>query len=164
MSVISVILLFTGCRSSESEEQKSSDKYNTISYETRYSDIDSSYLAARKAYSLSRNYEEGRNEALNNLAYYYYQQMQFDRSASLLRQVQRQSRNQIELLCSDVMMMKVMQRTGNGYEFFRFRNSALNRMARINESLNELTDHQLSRVYYANTELHIVSSTYYYYL
>ena len=164
LSVISAILLLTGCRSGVSEEQRSSDICNTISYETRYSDIDSSYLAAKKAYSLSGNYEEGRSEALNNLAYYYYQQMKFDISARLLNKVQRQSRNQIELLCSDVMMMKVMQRIGNGYEFFRYRNSALNRMDRINESLNELTDHQLNRIYYANTEFHIVSSTYYYYL
>jgi signal transduction histidine kinase len=90
--------------------------------------------------------------------------MKYDHSIRLLRKVLKHSRNQIELLCSDVMMMKVMQRIGNGYEFFKCRNSALNRLSRINESLDELTNHQLRRVYYANTELHIVSSTYYYYL
>ena len=164
LSIILTTLLFICCRSNESEEQQSSDYYNTISYETRYSHIDSSYIAAKKAYTLSANYEEGRSEALNNLAYYYYQQMKFELSVNLLTKVQEQSRNQIELLCADVMMMKVMQRIGNGYEFFRYRNSALNRMSRINESLNELNDHQLRRVYYASTEFHIVSSTYYYYL
>ena len=164
LSIIFVALLFIGCRSNESKDQRSSDYYNTISYEIRYSNIDSSYIAAKKAYSFSKNYEEGRSEALNNLAYVYYQQMKYDHSIRLLKKVMKQSRNQIELLCSDVMMMKVMQRIGNGYEFFRCRNSALNRLARINESLNELTEHQLRRVYYANTELHIVSSTYYYYL
>ena len=164
LSIISVALLFICCRSNESQEFNSSDYYNAISYETRYSNIDSSYIAAKKAYSLAKSFEEGRSEALNNLAYVYYQQMKYDYSIRLLRKVLKQSRNQIELLCSDVMMMKVMQRIGNGYEFFKCRNRALNRLARINESLNELTDHQLRRVYYANTELHIVSSTYYYYL
>ena len=164
LSIISVALLFIGCRSNESQELNSSDYYNTISYETRYSDIDSSYIAARKAYTSAGSFEEGRSEALNNLAYVYYQQMKYDHSIRLLRKVLKQSRNQIELLCSDVMMMKVMQRIGNGYEFFKCRNRALNRLARINESLNDLTEHQLRRVYYANTELHIVSSTYYYYL
>ena len=164
LPIISVALLFVGCRSNESKEQQSSDYYNTLSYETRYSNIDSSYIFAKKAYSYSENYEEGRSEALNNLAYVYYQQMKYDHSIRLLRKVLKQSRNQIELLCSDVMLMKVMQRIGNGYEFFKCRNSALNRLARINESLNDLTEHQLRRVYYANTELHIVSSTYYYYL
>ena len=160
LPIISIALLFVGCRSNESKEQQSSDYYNTLSYETRYSNIDSSYIFAKKAYSYSENYEEGRSEALNNLAYVYYQQMKYDHSIRLLRKVLKQSRNQIELLCSDVMMMKVMQRIGNGYEFFKCRNSALNRLARINESLNDLTEHQLRRVYYANTELHIVSSTY----
>ena len=164
LSIISVALLFISCRSSESQEQISSDYYNTLSYETRYSNIDSSYIAAQKAYAYSENYEEGRSEALNNLAYVYYQQMKYDHSIRLLKKVLKQSRNQIELLCSDVMMMKVMQRIGDGYEFFKCRNSALNRLARINESLNDLTEHQLRRVYYANTELHIVSSTYYFYL
>lgn len=164
LPIISVALLFVGCSSNESKEQQSSDYYNTLSYETRYSNIDTSYIAAKKAYSYSKNYEEGRSEALNNLAYVYYQQMKYDHSIRLLRKVQKQSRNQIELLCSDVMMMKVMQRIGDGYEFFKCRNSALNRLTRINESLNDLTEHQMRRVYYANTELHIVSSTYYYYL
>ena len=147
-----------------SKEQVSADNCNTISYEKRYSDIDSSYLAAKKAYSFSKNYADGRYEALNNLAYVYYQQMKYDHSIRLLRKVLKHSRNQIELLCSDVMMMKVMQRIGNGYEFFKCRNSALNRLSRINESLDDLTDRQKRRVYYAKTELHIVSSTYYYYL
>ena len=163
-SIISIVLLLICCRSNESKEHESADYYNTISYETRYSNIDTSYIAAKKAYAFSNNYEDGRSEALNNLAYVYYQQMKYDHSIRLLRKVLNQSRNQIELLCSDVMMMKVMQRIGNGDEFFRCRNSALNRLSRINESLNELTEHQIRRVYYANTELHIVSSTYYYYL
>ena len=164
LSIISIVLLLVCCRSNESKEQYSADYYNTISYETRYSNIDSSYLAAKKAYAFSINYEDGRNEAINNLAYVYYQQMKYDHSIRLLKKVLNQSRNQIELLCSDVMMMKVMQRIGNGYEFFRCRNSALKRLARINERINDLSEHQLRRVHYANTELHIVSSTYYYYL
>ena len=164
LSFIVIVLLLSGCRSNESKEHLSADYYNTISYETRYSNIDSSYIAAKKAYSLSANYEDGMSEALNNLAYVYYQQMKYDHSLRLLRKVLNQSRNQIELLCSDVMMMKVMQRIGNGYEFFRCRNRAQNRLARINECLGELTERQIRRVYYANTELHIISSTYYYYL
>ena len=164
LSIISIVLLLVCCRSNESKEQYSADYYNTISYETRYSNIDSSYLAAKKAYAFSINYEDGKNEAINNLAYVYYQQMKYDHSIRLLKKVLNQSRNQIELLCSDVMMMKVMQRIGNGYEFFRCRNSALKRLARINERINDLSEHQLRRVHYANTELHIVSSTYYYYL
>ena len=164
LPIISIVFLLIGCRNNESKEQESADYYNTISYDTRYSNIDSSYNAAKKAYSLSAKYEDGRSESLNNLAYVYYQQMKYDHSIRLLRKVLKQSRNQIELLCSDVMMMKVMQRIGNGYEFFKCKNSALKRLARINESLDDLTEHQLRRVYYANTELHIVSSTYYYYL
>jgi len=164
LSLIIIALLLTGCRRTESKEHASADYYNAISYETRYSNIDSSYIAAKKAYSLSENYEDGRSEALNNLAYVYYQQMKYDHSIRLLRKVLKHSRNQIELLCSDVMMMKVMQRIGNGYEFFKCRNSAQNRLARINERINDLSERQLRRIYYANTELHIVSSTYYYYL
>ena len=164
LSLIAIVLLLLGCRSNESQDFLSADYYNTISYETRYSDIDSSYAAAKKAYSITSNYDDGKVEALNNLAYVYYQQMKYDHSIRLLRKVLKHSRNQIELLCSDVMMMKVMQRVGNGYEFFKCRNRALKRLARINESFDDLTERQLKRVYYANTELHIVSSTYYYYL
>ena len=158
------MLILISCGNPKPQGVQSADYYNTLSYELRYSNIDSSYNAAKKAYILSSNYDDERIEALNNLAYIYYQQMKYDHSIRLLKKVIKHSRNQIELLCADVMMMKVMQRIGNGYEFFKCRNRALNRLSRINENETGLTERQLQRVYYATTELHIVSSTYYYYL
>ncbi len=147
-----------------SAENPTADKYNQIAYRIRYVDIDSSLHCARKAYAMARENSDERAFALNNLAYVTYQQMYFDKSLHLLGRIYHETNNQLELLCADVMSMKIAQRIGDGRLFFDKRNAALRRIARINEEKESLEKSQLYRLFYAETELHIVSSTYYYYL
>ena len=90
--------------------------------------------------------------------------MRYDQSRHLLQHVYGFSRNQLELLCADVLTMKVMQRIGRGKSFFDARLRAQKRLSRILSEEDNLTERQNRRLHYALTELHIVASTYYYYL
>ena len=47
--------------------------------------------------------------------------------------------------------------------FFKYRNTALRRLERLAEEENILTEMQYARLTYAKSEMHIVSSTYYFY-
>ena len=98
------------------------------------------------------------------MAYVAYQQMRYDQALHLLQHVYDFSRNQIELLCSDVLTMKVMQRIGQGKSFFDARLRAQKRLSRILSEESNLTERQKRRLHYALTELHIVTSRYYFYL
>ena len=140
------------------------EESNDLSYRLRYTDVSASLIEAKKAYACSAEDADGRAEALNNMAYVAYQQMRYDQALHLLQKVYGFSRNQLELLCADVLTMKVMQRIGRGKPFFDSRLCAQKRISRILSEESNLTERQKLRLHYALTEFHIVASTYYYYL
>ncbi|MDE7378469.1 MAG: DUF5113 domain-containing protein [Paraprevotella sp.] len=140
------------------------DSLNGEAYAWRYKDVARSLAFACRAHGLSEDYGDGHCEALNHIVYACYHQMDFDRAERLARQVRRQAGSQIEALVADVMLMKICQRTSRNRLFYVYRNSAERRILRIEEERNLLTGRERMRLLFAETEFHIVSSTYYYYL
>ena len=164
--VLSAFLLgfLVGCRPSASSEKKVViDSLNTRAYHFRYIDIDTVSHLSKQVLQLSTDYADGLNEARQNLAFVEYQQMNFDGVDSILNLIYRDCHNHLLLLCADVMEMKTTQRTEDGERFFRAKSRAENRMARIREEQDELSSRELSLWVYAQTEFHLISSTYYYY-
>ena len=160
LSIVALLVACTAVDKGTSEAQK----YNDQAYRLRYTDISASLQAAKKAYTCSEGNRSSRAEALNNMAYVAYQQMRYDQALHLLKKVYSLSRNQLELLCADVLAMKVTQRIGQGKPFFDARLRAEKRISRIQSEQDNLTARQQHRFHYALTEYHIVASTYYYYL
>ena len=159
-----LLLTWSGCQiSTGGKERDIIDSLNTRAYRFRYVDIDSTSQLAHRALSLSAHYLDGRNEALQHLAFVAYQQMDFAGVDSILRQSCLRNSNQLLLLCADVMKMKVAQRTGDGEGFFRAKNRAENRMTRIQEEQDALNERDMAIWVYAKTEFYIISSTYYFY-
>ncbi len=163
-TLLLIIALFIACSTVDERNAMVVSENNDLAYRLRYTDISASLQAAKKAYSCSSGDPDGKAEALNNMAYVSYQQMRYDQTLHLLQHVYRFSRNQLELLCADVLSMKVMQRIGRGKSFFDARLRAQKRLSRILSEESTLTERQKHRLHYALTELHIVASTYYYYL
>lgn len=163
-ALFSIILMLAACSPVAERDAMPVEEADELSYRLRYTDISASLQAAKEAYSCSPANSDGQAEALNNMAYVTYQQMRYDQALHLLQKVYGFSRNQLELLCADVLTMKIMQRIGRGLSFFDSRLRAQKRLRRILPEENSLTEHQKSRLHYALTELHIVASTYYYYL
>lgn len=161
--VLPIIALFIACSSAD-EPQSMCSRDNDLAYRLRYTDISASHKAAKEAYDCSSGNADEKAEALNNLAYASYQQMRYDQALSFLQELYGFSRNQLELLCADVLTMKIMQRIGRGKSFFDSRLHAQKRLKRILSEENSLTNRQRHRLHYALTEFHIVASTYYYYL
>lgn len=160
---LSLLIALAAC-SKVSERDAMSLESNDRAYQLRYTDVEASLQAAKKAYACSSDNPDGRAEALNNMVYVAYQQMRYDQALHLLQEVYGFSRNQLELLCADVLTMKVMQRIGRGKAFFDSRLRAQKRLSRILSEESRLTERQKHRLQYALTEFHIVASTYYYYL
>ena len=66
-------LLFSAC---SRPDRQTVDRLNALSYASHYRDIDSTEAYAQRAYQLSAGYQEGRAEALNNLAFVRIVRMQ----------------------------------------------------------------------------------------
>ena len=141
------------------------DSLNILSYDYKYKNLDSSYHYALDAFMQSSLYNQGKAEACNNLAFYYFIKMDFEQSEKLCNAVSSLTQNELERLIADVGLMKIYQRVAMNKEFYDCRNNAMARMRRISEDSNIFNDkHEIIRLNYAFTEFYIVSAIYYYYL
>ena len=155
-----VLLVFASCTRKDTSMP---DEMNRRAYLLRYVDVDSSLHYANYAYTLSEDYPDGKAEAISHKAFVLYQQMHFSDAMKALDAVDSLTNNQVELLCADVLRMKVSQRTGEFRTFYRAWHSAERRLDRIDEELHLLSPHLRSRVLYARTEMHIIACTFYFY-
>ena len=156
-----IILCVSACSPSN---QEAVDKLNSLSYTYHYRDIDSTEYYAKQALEASLSYDDGRAEALNGLAFVAMVRMDYHRADSLLVEATSLTDNQLELLVTYVQQMRLCQRRSKNREFYEYREKAVQAQKRINEERNQLSSRQLSRLRYAESEMAIVTSTYYYYV
>ncbi|MBO4464618.1 MAG: DUF5112 domain-containing protein [Prevotella sp.] len=145
-------------------DRQAADKLNSLSYAYHYSSLDSTEHNAQKALEASANYADGKAEALNNLAFVRIAQMRYEEAEQLLNQIPDITNNQIELLVSYIQQMRLCQRRSHNRDFYDYRELANNALRRINEERSTLDERQLARIVYAESEMAIVTSTYYYYV
>ena len=156
-----LFLLFQSCAPVHKEEV---DAYNTTSYRQHYKNLDSTYYYAKKAFELSSDYEDGRAEAINNLAFVHISRMDYAEARRMLDSVYVCTDNQIELLIAYIQQMRLCQRESRNKDFYDYQEKASRSLKRINEERPFLDEHQQRRMVYAESEFCIVTSTYYYYV
>ncbi|MCH5306758.1 MAG: DUF5112 domain-containing protein [Prevotella sp.] len=165
ISHVSIVLwglpLIFACSHSDEEL---SDRLNTLSYNAHYRDIDSTEHYARQVLNRPSISNDARAEAFNNLAFVNIARMRYDLAERQLDSIPNITNNQIELLVSYVQQMRLCQRRSHNRAFYEYREQATNALKRINEERDQLTKRQLSRLHYAESEMAIVTSTYYYYV
>ncbi len=142
------------------------DSLNERAYAYRYKQIDSTRYLAQTAYQFAEqhNYINGKAEALNHLMFERFQQMDFDSIVRMADHLDQLSASDVEQLACDVMRMKVDQRTSDNRAFFEHRNHALRCLKHIARQKTQLTPHERRRLVHAQSDLHIVTSTYFYYV
>ena len=155
------IILFSACAQ---PDRQAVDKLNALSYAYHYKNVDSTEYYAKQAYDLSAHYDKGRAEALNNLAFTDIVKMQYNEAEQRLNEIPQITDNQTELLVSYVQQMRLCQRRSKNREFYEYRENAIEALKRIDEERVQLSESQLRRLRYAESEMAIVTSTYYYYV
>lgn len=161
------LLLLSACTGSRTErQQRDVDSLNERAWEWQYRDIDSLRSTAVTALERARqlHYVDGEAEALSAIMAERFQQMDFDSAQTLAHHITELTQNQVEQLVADVMLMRIAQRTSDNRAFFIHRSHALRRVRRIAEEEQQLTPHMARRFDFARSDLHIVASTYFYYV
>ena len=161
LKLLGILVFFSACSPAD---RQTADKLNSFSYAYHYSSLDSTEYYAQQAFSVSAHDADGRAEALNNLAFVRIAQMRYDEAAQLLQQIPVLTGNQIELLVSYIQQMRLCQRTSRNRAFYDYRELALSALRRIDEERDALNERQKARLTYAESEMAIVTSTYYYYV
>lgn len=155
------LLLFSACSSSD---RHTVDRLNSQSYAFHYRNIDSTEYYAREALKQSGSYADGKAEAYNNLAFVSIARMNYQQADSLLDNAISLTNNQVELLVAEVQRMRLCQRRSSNREFYEHRERATTHLKRINEERDILSERLQRRLAYAESELAIVNSAYYYYV
>lgn len=142
------------------------DHYNDVSYQNHYRSLETTKRYAQRALIMADNigYDDGKAEALNNLAFVSIAKMHYDKAYDLLNQVASTTDNNIELLVAKVQLMRLCQRQSENKNFYHHNQRALQFMRRIEEDKQLLDERQKARMVYARTEYDIVLSSYLYYV
>ena len=154
------LFLFSACSPSD---KAAVDKLNSLSYAFHYRNIDSTEYYAQEALRLSAHDASGQAEALNNLAFVAIMHMEYDKADSLLQHIRSITDNQVELLVAEVQQMRLCQRRSANRAFYEHRNEAESHLQRLREE-QQLPLRMQQRLLYAESEMAIVNSTYYYYV
>ena len=172
VSIIAFMLAVLAC---DCVDRGAVDGQNDRAYYWHYRSLDSTEHYARQAmkqatpdgdgwWNTFAVYADGQAEALNNLAFVSLMRMDYGRAERLLDSVAIITDNQLELLVSYVQQMRRCQRMSHNRDFYDYREQALRSLQRLRENPGVLDDRQRQRLLYAETEMAIVTSTYYYYV
>ena len=161
LSTLLPLIIFSAC---SSPDRQAVDKLNSLSYACHYRDIDSTEIYAQRAYDAAGDYTAGRAEALNNMAFVSMVRMHYDKAQQQLDEALAITDNQIELYVAEIQYMRLCQRRSDNRAFYEHRERAQNHLLRIREERQELPARLQQRMVYAESEMAIVNSTYYYYV
>lgn len=148
----------------DNEKWQEIDTLNDKAYHFHYISLDSTIIYSNAALRKSVHYDAGRNEAMNNLAFADIIKMNFKEAEKKLNDILNSTDNRIELLVANTQMMRICQRQSRNKEFYDYYWKATLNLNRINEERSSLTERQLKRVNYAETEMKIVLSAYLFYV
>jgi len=162
IALMALILLVHAC--GDSEKWKEVDDMNDKAYHFHYISLDSTIVYAKAALGKSEDYDAGRNEAINNLAFADIIKMNYDEAEKKLKGIFDSTDNQMERLVANIQMMRLCQRQSRNKEFYDYYWKATQNLNRINEERDHLSNRQLRRVIYAETEMKIVLSAYLFYV
>lgn len=165
--VLPMLFVVLACFSCDNKESVMRiDHYNDVSYQNHYRSLETTKRYAQRALILAENigYDDGKAEALNNLAFVSIAKMDYDKAYDLLNQVASTTDNTIELLVAKVQLMRLCQRQSENKNFYHHNQRALLYMRRIEEDKQLLDERQKARMVYARTEYDIVLSSYLYYV
>jgi Signal transduction histidine kinase len=158
---LSAVILISACSPTD---RKTVDKLNSLSYSYHYRNVDSTAYYAQQALDQSDGYNDGKAEALNNMAFVSLVRMDYHRADQQLAEAISLTDNQVELFIAEVQLMRLCQRRSKNREFYEHRERAYECRKRINEERADLPERMRRRLIYAESELAIVNSTYYYYV
>ncbi len=161
------LTILSACSLSD-EGRRRADRQNYLSYSFHYRNLDSVEHYSRwqrpTMWSNGSDYDAGVAESHNNQAFVRIAKMDYQTAEYLLKLIPEETDNQIEILISNVQMMRLCQRRSRNKDFYDFRERAITCMKRIDEERDILSPRQQSRLLYAESEFAIVNSTYYYYV
>ena len=122
------LTILSACSLSD-EGRRRADRQNYLSYSFHYRNLDSVEHYSRwqkpTMWSNGSDYDAGVAESHNNQAFVRIAKMDYQTAEYLLKLIPEETDNQIEILISNVQMMRLCQRRSRNKDFHDFRERAI---------------------------------------
>jgi len=127
-----------------------------------WNNLDSAEQYARFALDVSRRHSDEHAKAVNTLARIAFIRMDYTKSWELYSSVPSITGNTLELVASQIGLMRICQRTSDNVSFYEYRNSILLNLLALNEERETLNEAQLSRMYSLERSFRMESARYWF--
>ena len=127
-----------------------------------WQNLDSAWQYAAEAYNESGRDHEEKAKAMNTMARVAFMRMDYDRAWELYSGVADVSGNMLEVLASEIGLMRICQRTSDNVAFYEHRNRILILLRTIHAEEERLSDAQLERLVFLERSFRMESARYYF--
>lgn len=126
-----------------------------------WNDLDSAEIYADMAAKVSRLHSDQHAQAVNTMARIAYIRMDYERAWELFTSVRSMTGNQLELMASEIGLMRICQITSDNVAFYEYRNAILLRLRALHEEQGTLTEAQNERLLSLERSFRLESARYY---
>ena len=127
-----------------------------------WQNLDSAWQYAAEAYNASGRDHEEKAKAMNTMARVAFMRMDYDQAWELYSGVADVSGNMLEVLASNLGLMRICQRTSDNVAFYEYRNRILLLLRTIHAEEERLSDAQMERLVFLERSFRMESARYYF--
>ena len=127
-----------------------------------WNNLDSAEQYAQFAYDVSRRHSDERAKAVNTLARIAFMRMDYTQAWELYSSVPSITGNTLEVVASEIGLMRICQRTSDNVSFYEYRNSILLHLRSLQEESASLNDAQTDRLMSLERSFRMESARYWF--
>ena len=127
-----------------------------------WNNLDSAEQYARFALDVSRRHSDERAKAVNTLARIAFMRMDYTQAWELYSSVPSITNNTLEVVASQIGLMRICQRTSDNVSFYEYRNSILLNLRALHEEGASLNAAQTDRLYSLERSFRMESARYWF--
>ena len=127
-----------------------------------WNNLDTAHQYAQFALEVSRRHSDEHAKAVNTLARIAFMRMDFTQAWELYSSVPSITGNMLEVVASEIGLMRICQRTSDNVLFYEYRNEILQNLRALHEESAVLDDAQLSRLLSLERSFRMESARYWF--
>ena len=127
-----------------------------------WNNLDSAEQYARFAVDVTRRHSDEHAKALNTLARIAFMRMDYTQAWNLYSSVPSITSNTLEVVASQIGLMRICQRTSDNVSFYQFRNEILLNLRALHEEQEALNSAQLDRLLSLERSFRMESAQYWF--
>ena len=127
-----------------------------------WSNLDSAQQYARFALEVSRRHSDEHAKAVNTLARIAFMRMDYTQAWDLYSSVPSITGNTLEVVASEIGLMRICQRTSDNVSFYQYRNEILLNLRALHEEREALNNEQLDRLLSLERSFRMESAQYWF--